>query len=280
MPRETVAASADPIRGFLEAIWRQYGFDLRGYAPASVRRRVTYALAKTGLNDVGELEARCLESPAFFAETLESLTVQVSEMFRDPAFFGAFRARLTPLLRTYPRLDFWVCGCATGEEAYSLAILLTEEGLYDRCRIYATDLSARAIERAKTGVYSGDAIAALVERYRQGGGIANFETYYTFAYDRIAIRDAIRSNMLFFQHDLVNDYTFGEMQVVLCRNVLIYFGRALQEVVLRKLAGSLRSGGFLCLGGSERPSGPASDLFQDFAPDERIYRRTAGVVLR
>jgi chemotaxis protein methyltransferase CheR len=277
MPPEA-ADGGDEIRGFLEAIWTRYGYDLRGYAPASVRRRVAAAMAKLGVSAVADLEARCLETPEFFAEVLESLIVQVSGMFRDPKFFLAVRTRLAPLLRTYPRLDVWISGCATGEEVYSLAILLCEEGLYDRCQIYATDLSARAIERAKAGVYPGESAAPFAGRYLEAGGTSSFANYHTAAYDRIAMRESLRSNILFFQHDLVNDHSFGEMHVILCRNVLIYFGRELQQNVLRKLAASLRPGGFLGLGASEQVWGSAAGFFEDFAADQRVFRRGAQVV--
>jgi chemotaxis protein methyltransferase CheR len=266
------------VRAFLDAIWTRYGYDLRGYAPASIARRVSAALAKTGAADIGELQARCLATPALFADVLEHLTVQVSEMFRDPGFFRAIRTRLTLYLRTYPRLDIWVCGCAGGEEAYSLAILLREEGLYDRCQIYATDLSPHAIARAKAGIYSGDIAATGARNYPQAGGTGAFVAYHTAAYDHIAMPESLRKNILFFQHDLVNDHVFGEMQLVLCRNVFIYFGRELQDNVLRKLAAGLRPGGFLCLGASERLPVFAAPLLDDFAPDERIYRRSARIV--
>jgi chemotaxis protein methyltransferase CheR len=273
-----MTADAEDTRAFLDAIYARYGYDLRGYAAASIRRRVAAALSKAGLTDVGELRARCLEAPGFFAEVLESLTVKASDMFRDPAFFRTLCSRLTPMLRTYPRLDIWVCGCATGEEAYSLAILLCEAGLYDRCQIYATDLSPRALACAKTGVYPLASVSSFGESYRQAGGTSQFASYYTAAYDRIAIREQIRSNIVFFEHDLVNDYPFGQMQVVLCRNVMIYFGRELQDKVLGKLAAGLRPGGFLCLGASERLPRSAAPWFEDFAPDERIYRRSAQAV--
>jgi chemotaxis protein methyltransferase CheR len=239
-------------------------------------RRVGAAVARWGLGGVAALQARCLSDPGFFGAVLESLVVQVSEMFRDPLVYRAIRARVIPILRTYPRLSIWVCGCATGEEAYSMAILLTEEGLYDRCQIYATDLSARAIDQAKEGVYRSTSIETYDRNYREAGGAFALERYYTAAYDRVAMRSSLRRNILFFQHDLVSDYIFGEMTVVLCRNVLIYFGQPLQEEVVGKLGKALPPGGFLCLGPSERVSRRAATLFEELAPAERIYRRLLG----
>lgn len=265
----------DPaVAGLLEEIHRQYGYDLRGYAPASMKRRVGAAVARWGLSGVEALQRRCLAEPSFFAALLETLTVQVSAMFRDPPVYQTLRARVIPVLRTYPRLGIWVCGCATGEEAYSIAILLSEEGLYERAQIYATDLSARAVENAKEGVYRADSIAAYARNYREAGGAIGLDRYYTAAYDRVAMRSSLRRNMLFFQHDLVGDYIFGEMNLVLCRNVLIYFGRRLQETVVDKLAKALPPGGFLCLGSSERLSRSAPARFDDFSSEDRIYRRS------
>jgi chemotaxis protein methyltransferase CheR len=273
-----MAAEADlpdpQVAGLLEEIHRQYGYDLRGYAPGSMKRRLAAAIARWGLSGMEELQRRCLAEPPFFAALLESLTVQVSEMFRDPLVYRTLRAQVIPILRTYPRLAIWVCGCATGEEAYSIAILLTEEGLYERAQIYATDLSARAVEHAKEGVYRADSIATYARNYREAGGTIGLDQYYTPAYDRVAMRSSLRRNMLFLQHDLVSDYIFGEMNLILCRNVLIYFGRELQETVIEKLTKALPPGGFLCLGSSERLSRSAPVRFDDFSSEDRIYRRS------
>ena len=217
-----------------------------------------------------------MSDPAFFGNVLEDLTVRVSDMFRDPGFYRVFRERVVPLLRTYPLLNIWHGGCATGEEVYSLAILLTEEGLYDRTQIYATDLSPAALEQAKLGVYSASRLSGFAANYEQSGGESPFSNYYTAAYDRIAIRESLRRKILFFQHDLVSDQVFSEAHVIFCRNVLIYFAPDLRQGVLGKLADSVCPGGFLCLGSAERlsrASGKAGESFTAFAPDERIYRR-------
>jgi chemotaxis protein methyltransferase CheR len=258
---------------FLGSIFERYGYDLREYAPASLRRRIQAALGKSRLSTVTELETRSLADPAFFTEVLESLTVRVSGMFRDPSFYRTLRTRVFPLLRASPRLNVWHGGCATGEEAYSTAILLAEAGLYERCQIYATDLSPLALETAKLGVYSAATLPAVTANYRAAGGTSDLSRYATRAYGRISIHESLRRNILFFQHDLVGDHVFGEMDLVLCRNVMIYFGRELQARVVAKLDDSLRPGGFLCLGRSEQLSLAARARFSDFAADERIYRQ-------
>lgn len=271
----------DDIRSFLEAIHSRYGYDLRGYSPRSISRRVRAALARSRLPDLASLRQRLLEDPAVFATVLDDLMVRVSEMFRDPFFHLAFREQVVPLLRTYPLLNVWVCGCATGEEVYSVAIALAETGLSERAQIYATDLSQRALEQAKEGVYPAHRLPVFTDNYRRAGGSRDFGEYFTQAYDHIAMRGGLRSNVLFFQHDLVSDNVFGEMQVVFCRNVLIYFGPNLRGRVLGTLTDSLAPGGFLALGAEERlPSlvvAPAVLGLADFAPAARIYRQGHGL---
>jgi chemotaxis protein methyltransferase CheR len=265
-------AEAIELRLLLEAIHARYGYDLRDYAPKSIRRRVLSALASSGLGHLGELQHKILADPGFFAEILEALTVRVTEMFRDPHFQRTFRTRVVPVLRTYPLLRIWHSGCATGEEAYACAIVLAEEGLYDRAQIYATDLSSQAIEHAKHGVYSAERAREFGENYEKSGGSATLDGYYNQAYDRIAVRDSLRRNILFFQHDLVSDHVFGEMQVVFCRNVLMYFNPDLKDRVIKKFADSLCPGGFLCLGSGERLPQSSRGPFAEFAAEDRIYR--------
>jgi chemotaxis protein methyltransferase CheR len=257
---------------FLDAVVDRYGYDLRGYAPASLRRRVQATLRNSGISSLPELERRSLADPALFARVLDSLTVRVSEMFRDPSFFQALRTRVLPLLRAQPRINIWHAGCATGEEVYSTAIVLAEEGLLDRCQIYATDLSPHAVDDARLGVYAAEGLAAFSARYRAAGGTVDLARYVTEAYGRVAFHESLRRNALFFQHDLVGDHLFEAMDLIFCRNVLIYFGRALKELVLTKLGDGIRPGGFLCLGRSEHLSGAGRARFTDFARNERIYQ--------
>jgi chemotaxis protein methyltransferase CheR len=269
-PEATIDEAA--IAGLTGAIFERYGYDLRGYAPASLRRRVGAALGRSGLSTVAELERRTVCDPDFFARVLDSLTVRVSDMFRDPSFFRAFRRRVVPILRSFQRINIWHAGCAGGQEVYSLAILLSEEGLYDRCQIYATDLNPRAVEEAKRGVYVAGGRVALSASHRDAGGQSDLARYATDAYGGVSIHASLRRNILFFQHDLVGDHVFGEMDVIFCRNVMIYFGRELQERVLGKLGDSLRPGGFLCLGRSEGLSRAGRARFCEFAPEARIYK--------
>lgn len=253
----------------LEAIYARYGCDLRGYARASIERRVLSALAKSGLAHLGDLQHRLLRDPDFFASVLNDLTVQVSGMFRDPEFYRVFRARVVPILRTYPQLRIWHAGCSSGEEAYASAIILHEEGLYERSQIYATDLSTRALAQAKAGVYPAALAETFADNYRRAGGRDCFASYCTQAHEALAIKEALQRNMLFFHHNLVSDYAFGEMHVIFCRNVFIYFGEALRTRTLDKFAQGLCPSGFLCLGDSERL---AREDFAEFDAAARIYR--------
>lgn len=265
-----MASEPAEVRRFLEAIRGRYGYDFCDYSEASIQRRVCRALLRSGLPSLRELEARVVEDPALFARVLGELTVRASQLFRDPELYLALRARALPRLRTYPFLRIWHCGCADGEEVYSDAVVLAEEGLYERAQLYATDLSPLAIAHARQGVYPAG--PADAERYRRAGGHAELERYGTRAYGRFAFDAALRRNVLFFEHDLVTDQVFGEMHLVFCRNVLLYFGPELRRRALEKLARSLVPGGFLCLGRSERPPGAC---FAEVDPDVRLYRREA-----
>lgn len=271
-PDETEALE---IRLVLQAIFEKYGYDFRGYGAASIRRRIAAVQARTGVAHLGELQHRIITEPEFFVSVLDDLTVQVSEMFRDPQFYRAFREQVVPVLRTYPEVKIWHAGCASGEEVYTIAILLAEENLSERTQIYATDVSARAVERARAGMYPEARLEAFSSNYSAAGGHRRFEDYYSVAYGGVAVREWLRKQIVFFQHDLVSDYALGEMHVILCRNVLIYFGSALRERVLDLFAGSLCRSGFLCLGGSEGMTPSRTHLFAEFAGAERIFRRRA-----
>ena len=261
------------IRLVLQAIFEKYGYDLRGYGAASLRRRIAAVQARTGVPHLGELQHRIVTEPEFFVSVLDDLTVQVSEMFRDPEFYRSFREQVVPVLRTYPELKIWHAGCASGEEVYTTAILLAEENLSERTQIYATDISARAVERARAGVYPEARLESFAKNYVASGGLRSFEDYYSAAYGGIAVREWLRKQIVFFQHDLVSDYALGEMHVIVCRNVLLYFGTGLRERVLDLFAGSLCRGGFLCLGGSEGMTPSRAHLFTDVSPSQRIFRR-------
>ncbi len=271
-------AEAIEIRLFLEAIHARYGYDLREYAQNSITRRVLAALAKSGFRHLGELQHAVLHDSRLFAQVLEDLTVHVTDMFRDPAFYRAFRSRVVPILRTYPFIKLWHTGCATGEEVYSCAIMLAEEGLYERSQIYATDVSGMALEQAKQGVYETERLRTFAQNYADSGGSTDLSNYATEAYSHVAFREHLRKNVLFFQHDLVGDYVFGEMHVVFCRNVLMYFGKDLRDRVVSKFAQSLGPGGFLCLGIAENLPSDSRGSFNEFLREERVYRRTSAGV--
>jgi chemotaxis protein methyltransferase CheR len=260
------------VRLLLDAIAARYGYDLRGYQPASLQRRVRAALIMSGAANLGQLQHQVLTDPRVFAAVLDHLTVQVSEMFRDPEFYSRFRREVVPVLRTYPQLKVWHAGCASGEEVYTSAILLSEAGLYERTQIYATDLSPAALERAKEGVYPAGRAAAFAANYAAAGGTSAFADYCTHVYDRIAMRESLRRNVVFFQHDLVSDHAFGEMQVIFCRNVLIYFGTELRTRVLTKFGHGLCRGGYLCLGSSEKIAAADHGAYAPVPGAARIYR--------
>jgi len=264
------------IHLLLQAIQTRYGYHFVNYAQASMRRRVRAALTRSGLSHLGELQHQILLDPSFFASVLDDLTVRVSEGFRDPAFFQAFRERVVPILRTYPSLKVWHAGCASGEEVYATAILLAEENLYERAQIYATDMSPKALEMAREGVYPEERRHEFERNYLESGGKDRLGSYFSQAYGRIVVREALRRNVVFFQHDLASDQALGEMHVVFCRNVLIYFGTELRERALATFAGCLQRSGFLCLGMNEALSPEARGHFAEFAENERIFRRRSG----
>lgn len=262
-------------RLLLEAIYSRYGYDFREYSRDSINRRLKAALQKTGAGNFGDMQHRLLVEPQFFAKVLPCLTVKITEMFRDPEFFLTVRRDLVPFLRTYPHLKIWHAGCATGEEAYSMAILLLEEGLSDRSLIYATDIDPSAISLAKEGVYPSAQVDAYSKNYGLAGGPASLEHYLTRGYSRATIRDAVREHVSFFQHDLTTDFALGEMQLILCRNVTLYFTEHLRERVTRLFADGLCPGGFLCLGSSETVPAALRDEFEVFPGQQRIFRKRA-----
>jgi chemotaxis protein methyltransferase CheR len=258
----------------LEAIYRKYHHDFRHYATASLRRRLGQALLRFDCASLSALQGRVLREPAVFHELLSYLTVQVSEMFRDPPYFLALREQVVPVLRTYPSLRVWVPGCATGEEAYSLAILLREEGLLERTLVYATDINPDALRRAEAGIYDLSRLAGFEESYRAAGGRGSILDYCTVAYGAAAVDRTLRQSMLFSDHSLATDHAFAEVQLVSCRNVLIYFDRELQDRALALFRDSLVHRGFLGLGSKETVSFTShAAAFEAFSLAERIYRK-------
>lgn len=254
------------------ALHDAHGIDLRDYASPTLERRVKLATARLGGPPLDQLLERLRGDRALAGAFVDEVTVQVSDLFRDPEFYLSFRRKVVPVLRTFPLLRIWNAGCAGGEEVYALAVLLHEEGLYERSQLYATDLSARAVARARQGVFHARHVRRFTENYLRGGGTGSFSEYYSAAYDRLVMHEELRRNIVFFQHDLVGDYAFGAMHVVFCRNVLIYFNSALRTRVLHKLEAGMSRGAFVCLGRSEVLSRSGDEAFQPFDQAARIYR--------
>jgi chemotaxis protein methyltransferase CheR len=258
----------------LEAIYRQYGFDFRAYARSSLKRRVRAAVLAEDLATVAGLLEKTLHDAGCLERLLLGLSVNVSSMFRDPRFFRAFRERAVPLLRTYPFIRIWQAGCSTGEEVYSLAILLQEEGLYDRCRIYATDMNDVVLKKAREGIYPLDVMRKYTANYIAAGGTAAFSDYYTAGYDHAILRDSLRERVVFSQHNLVSDGVFNEFNVILCRNVMIYFTPPLQARVLDLFSRSFAKFGLLGLGSHESLRFLAKDReYEPLETGEKLFRR-------
>ena len=248
---EQVQVEDIEIRLLLEAIYQLYGYDFRSYSPASMRRRVMHRLTMSGFSTVLEMTDRVLRDRQFFVTLLNDLTVNVTEMFRDPEFYKAFREEVVPVLKTFPFIKIWHAGCSTGEEIYSMAILLEEEGLYERAMLYATDIDKNVLAAAKKGIYPIHAFKQYTDNYRRAGGRQSLSDYATARYDSVIMEQRLKRNIVFADHDLATDQVFGEMHVILCRNVLIYFDRPLQQRVFKLFGESLDMGGFLCLGTKE-----------------------------
>ncbi len=264
------------VKLLLEGIRLRYGYDFRQYAEASMTRRVESIARSFAATDLLALLRRILDDRSFFLEVLPYLTVTTSEMFRDPLFFKALREDVIPVLRTYPTFNIWSAGCSTGEEIFSLSILLREEGLSDRATIYATDINPRAIHSAQDGIYQVETIKTSIRNYQEAGGKESFSDYYTADYGLAKMNSDLLSNVVFAEHNLVTDQVFAECHLVLCRNVLIYFNKELQSRVLKLFEDSLRHRGYLCLGSKEslKFSGSAG-AFETIDEKWRIYRKTA-----
>jgi chemotaxis protein methyltransferase CheR len=258
----------------LTGLARRYGYDFRDYAPASLRRRVRRAVAREGLRNISALQERLLREPAAMRRFVANLSVGVTAMFRDPEFYREFRQHVVPLLRTYPFVRIWDAGCATGEEVYSLAIVLEEEGLYGRCRIYATDLSDALLEQARKGMFPLDSMQTYTANYLKAGGTREFSSYYIADSENAMFRESLRGNIVFSQHNLVSDGSFNEFNVILCRNVMIYFNQALRDRVHGLLHESLGMFGVLGVGRKENLRfTPHADCYEALPGDVGLYRR-------
>jgi chemotaxis protein methyltransferase CheR len=262
------------IERLLGSVYQRFHYDFRQYSPASVRRRLSQAQRALGCETLFALHERILRDPAAFSTLLQYLTVQVSDLFRDPSYFRVFRERVVPVLRTYPSLKIWIAGCSTGEELYSFAILLREEGLLEKTILYATDINPRALEAAEAGIFPIDRLKAFTSNHQASGAPCSLSSYYTAKYGSAILDRSLRDHVVFSDHSLATDSVFAEVQVVSCRNVLIYFERPLQDRAVALFRDSLCVRGFLGLGPKEtlRFSKHEAD-FDIFVAEDRWYQR-------
>jgi chemotaxis protein methyltransferase CheR len=264
------------VKLLTEGIFQHYGFDFRDYSLPSLKRRMWKRVYAEGLSTISGLQEKVLHDSSCMERLLLDLSVNTTAMFRDPTFYLAFRRKVVPLLRTYPFVRIWHAGCSTGEEVYSMAILLQEEGLYDRCRIYATDINETVLQRAKEGIFPIATMQENTSNYMSAGGTGTFSQYYTARYDYSIFRPSLRENVVFAQHNLVTDASFNHFNVIFCRNVLIYFNNALQDRVQRLFLQSMEMFGILGLGKKETIRYSAvADCYDDIDVEERLYRRIA-----
>ncbi|XOF33733.1 MAG: CheR family methyltransferase [Candidatus Electrothrix sp. YB6] len=259
------------INLLLEAVQQRYGYDFRNYARASIERRVRSLWKRTGCRYLSDMLPQLLRDPSFLEKVIREFSITVTDMFRDPFVYRRIREQVVPMLRTYPYIKVWVAGCATGKEAYSIAILLMEEGLYERAIIYGTDFNDIALEEAERGVYPADKMEEFSENYEEAGGCGLLSDYFNLSGKSCAVKEQVRENITFANHNLVTDNVFGEMHLILCRNVLIYFDRTLQNRVLQLFLDSLIFGGFFCLGSKE------SLRFSDMEKEMKVINEKARI---
>ncbi len=264
------------LRMLIEAVYLQYNYDFRDYTGASQKRRVLHALHEMDCDSISALQARVMHDPAAFSQLLQYLTIPVTEMFRDPTFYAALREHVVPILKTYPSLKIWIAGCSTGQEVYSMAILLREEGLLDRAIVYATDINPQSLETARRGVFPIDQMQLYTENYQAAGGKRAFSDYYTAAYGGALFDKTLVENVTFADHSLSTDSVFAETHLISCRNVMIYFNKRLQDRVFGLFHESLCHRGFLALGSKESIEFSAyGGKFEPLAKRDRVYRKLA-----
>jgi chemotaxis protein methyltransferase CheR len=264
----------------LEAIFLRYGYDFRSYARASIERRIRQFLSGSGVGSVSEMIPKVLHDQEFFFRLVQYFSIPVTEMFRDPFVYVAIREKVIPLLKTWPYFKIWFAGCATGEEVYSLAIILKEESVYERATIYATDFNDSALGQAREGLYSIEKLQEATRNYQHAGGKTSFSKYYHARYDAAVIDNSLKARVTFANHNLATDHIFGDMNLIFCRNVLIYFNRELQTRALRLFTESLVHGGFFCIGTKEDLQ--FSDVAEEYEVVDdkaRIYRKS-GLAVR
>lgn len=262
------------IQLLLEAIFLKYGYDFRNYSKASIKRRLEQRLLRSQLPNISAMQHKVLYDKSFFNTLFLDLSINVTEMFRDPLFYKAIRESVVPILKTYPYIKIWHAGCSTGEEVYSMAILLKEEGLLDKALIYATDVNELVLKKAKEGIYPIDRIKEYTMNYQKSNGKASFADYYMAKYDAVIMDHSLKKNIVFSQHNLATDSVFGEMHMIICRNVLIYFNKDLQNTVIRLFNESLIRKGLLCLGSKESLRfSKHVNQFNELVADQKIYQK-------
>lgn len=263
------------LKLLLEGIYLKYGYDFRDYSKASVKRRIGQRMLLSALPNLAAMQHKILHEKSFFQTVLLDLSVNVTEMYRDPSFYLALRETVIPILRTYPFIKIWHAGCSTGEEVYSMAILLKEEGLLEKAMIYATDINEVVLMKAREGIYSLNLIKEYAQNYQKSGGTSSLADYYKAEGDAAILDQSLKKHIVFSQHNLTTDNVFGEMQLIMCRNVLIYFERDLQNRVINLFHESLGRQGVLCLGNKERILFMDKIKgFRELIPQEKIYQKT------
>lgn len=262
------------VDALLDVINKRYGYDFSQYSRASLLRRIEHRRILAGVEHISDLIPRIIHDPEELDKFICDLSVTVTEMFRDPHVYVALKKLIFPILATYPRVKIWHAGCATGEEVYSMAIFLKEAGLYNHVQIYATDFNNHSLDIARKGIYSYKFIKKYTENYQKSEGCQSFSDYYHAKYDHVIMDESLKENIIFSNHNLVHDNSFGEMNLILCRNVLIYFNKKLQDRVFRLFDEGISSQGFICLGTKESMDfSSLTDRYAVFSKDEKIYRK-------
>lgn len=262
------------IQLLFEGVFKKYGYDFRDYGRAHTKRRIFHRLAISDIDNISALQHKVLHDDTFFRQFLQDLSINTTEMFRDPDFFNEIRNNVAPILKTYPFFKVWHAACSSGEEVYSMAIILKEESLYDRSQIYATDFNPVILEKAQEAIYPAGNMKEYTRNYIKAGGKLSFGDYYNAKYDSAIISQDLKKNVVFSGHNLVTDSSFGDMHLVMCRNTLIYFNKTLQDKVIKLFYDSLVPGGFLCLGSKENILfSKHRDLFEPFNQKLKIFRK-------
>lgn len=257
-----------------EQVYKKYGYDFRDYSAAHLKRRIINRMSLSGIHTINAYQEKILSDPVFAAVCIKDFSIKVTEMFRDPSFYIALREKVVPILKTYSFVKIWHAGSATGEEVYSMAIMLHEEGLYNRSLIYATDFDQDALEHGKEGIYLNERVQEYSKNYQASGGKASLSDYYTSHYNRIIVRKELKKNIVWANHNLVTDSAFAEVNIILCRNVLIYFNKHLQNRVHSLFLDSLANGGVLCLGKKENLQySPVYEKFSMLEGNQKIYKK-------